>query len=164
MSFREQLCKKKIIVLRVSLKKRSNIFTMQYSVTDTLRTQSTKRNLQFDGLISYTAACQAIVSKIAQKFSKFFCPKKNWAWIPLRKVTLQLPYFNFFIEKNLLLYKTDIRSILTKLTYDDGSHFPGASQSAGTANWTQECRSQNCTLNSKCNKCCKWTCCSDLPI
>ena len=45
-----------------------------------------------------------------------------------------------------------------------GTHFPGASQSADTANWTQECTSQTCILNSKCNKCCNWTCCSNLPI
>ena len=45
-----------------------------------------------------------------------------------------------------------------------GTHFPGASQSADTANWIQGCTSQTCTLNSKCNKCCNWACCSDLPI
>ena len=32
-----------------------------------------------------------------------------------------------------------------------GNLFLWASQSADTANWTQECRSQNCTLNSKYN-------------
>ena len=32
-----------------------------------------------------------------------------------------------------------------------GTHIQGACQSAGIANWTQECTSQNCTLNSKCN-------------
>ena len=45
-----------------------------------------------------------------------------------------------------------------------GTHFPGASQSADTANWIQGCTSQTCTLNSKCNKCCNWACCSDLWI
>ena len=45
-----------------------------------------------------------------------------------------------------------------------GTHFPRTSQSADTAKWTQECTSQTYTLNSKCNKCCNWTCYSDLPI
>ena len=60
--------------------------------------------------------------------------------------------------------QTIIRSILTKLTYWDRTHSQELPNQLVLQNWTQECRSQNCTLNSKCNKCCKWTCCSDLPI
>ena len=33
-------------------------------------------------------------------------------------------------------YKQGFRSISTRLTYGERTHFPGASQSAGTANWT----------------------------
>ena len=43
------------------------------------------------------------------------------------------------------------RSILSSSPMGKRTLFPWASHSADTANWTQECRSQNCTLNSKCN-------------
>ena len=45
-----------------------------------------------------------------------------------------------------------------------GTHFPGASQWAVIAKWTQEYSRQKCTLKCKCNKCCKWICCSVMPI
>ena len=47
--------------------------------------------------------------------------------------------------------QTNSRSILSSSPMGKRTLFPWASHSADTANWTQECRSQNCTLNSKCN-------------
>ena len=56
------------------------------------------------------------------------------------------------IQPTKITYFTNKHQInFLQLTYGDGILFPWASQSADTANWTQECRSQNCTLNSKCN-------------
>ena len=78
-------------------------------------------------------------------------PKNCRAWIPLREVKLHLSYFTILI-KNLTYFTNHYQIIFCLAHLWDGSHFPGASQSAGTANWTQECRSQNCTLNSKCKQ------------
>ena len=63
---------------------------------------------------------------------------------------LHLTCFNFKQQISPTL-QTNIRSIFSSSPIGDRALFPWASQSADTANWTQECRSQNCTLNSKCN-------------
>ena len=76
---------------------------------------------------------------------------------------LNLTYFTYFIQKAHLLWKPKGDQFWLSSPMG-GTYFPGTSQSADTENWTQECTNQTCTLNSKFNKCCNWTCCSDLPI
>ena len=103
-----------------------------------------------------------------EKFSKFFLPKNSQTGIRLREVVWEpTPHLLELSKKAHLLYSTNKkrkRSILTKLTYwkiGPTQELPNQlvlqtghrNAGAKTAPWTP-----NAT------KCCKWTCCSDLPI
>ena len=65
-----------------------------------------------------------------------FLPKNSRTGIRLREVTYNSPTLPFYNKKLTYFNKKQNRSILIKLTYWEGTHTQGASQSAGTANWT----------------------------
>ena len=88
-------------------------------------------------------------------------PKSYQTRIHLRKLTYTSPTLVIFLESSPNNLRTNRRSILTKLTYGRGPSSQELPNQLILQTGHRNAAAKNCTLNSKCNKCCNWTCCSD---
>ena len=67
---------------------------------------------------------------------KIYLCQKIWRTQDLpKRSTYTSPTLKFLFKKLTYFIQPRTRSILTKLIYGMGPHFPGASQWADTANW-----------------------------